>query len=94
MQAQHVDAEDVFARKQQDRQNISDALFYLAQEALRAGNYDLAASIVAAADKAEPLMGDFKPQPQVAQFLKEFLAASPTARADFLEFVESVETRA
>lgn len=93
MQVQHVDAEDCFARNRHDNLNISKALFYLARESLRAGNYDLAASIVAAADKAEPLMGDFKPQPQVAQFLKEFLAASPTARAAFLEFVESVETR-
>lgn len=91
MQVQYVGTEDGLVRNQHDNQNISEALFYLARESLRAGNYDLAASIVAAADKAEPLMGDFKPQPQVAQFLKEFLETSPTARAAFLEFVESVE---
>lgn len=91
MQVQHVDAEDMFSRNLRDNQNISEALFYLARESLRAGNYDLAASIVAVADKAEPLMDGFQSQPRVAQFLKDFLEASPTARAAFLEFVESIE---
>lgn len=91
MQVQHVDAEDMFARNLHDNHNISEALFYLARESLRVGNYDLAASIVAAADKVEPLMDGFRPHPEIARFFKAFMEASPTARAAFLEFVESIE---
>lgn len=91
MQDLHANTEDMLARKQHDNRNISEALFYLARESLRAGNYDLAASIVAATDKVEPLVDGFQPQPQMTQFLKAFLEKSPVARAAFLEFVESIE---
>lgn len=92
MHIQHVDVDDIAVHRQRDNLNISEALFYLAQESLSAGNCDLAASIVAATGKAVLSKNDFQAQPQMAQFLKAFLAASPPVRQAVLKLIESIET--
>lgn len=90
---QILDAKAVRPKKktERDNQNISKALFYLAQESLRAGNYDLAASIIDATHKSVPVKKDFQQQPRIALFLKSFMEASPAARDAFLEYAESTE---
>lgn len=91
MQSNYAKTKNGLSQKQSDNQNISKALSFLALESLQAGNYDLAASIVAARYKAVPTHEDFQPHPQIARFFKAFMEASPAAREAFLEYVEYIE---